>query len=284
MKKLLFLLYLSTIALFSQSQTIENVYYEIDGNLIHIFYDLNGLKYYQSADVSVQTNLFNGTLKHVRGDVGNIKSNGKHKITWDVFKETPSLKGNIVFEIQAVVLSDLPKRSWYCALNSGTFSEFGLSIGKINKHSMYASVRMNMNYLKINPSLSYTTHVIANENSGKHFSFDNETIYRRLSVIGGGNFQLHWNAHLYAGLGVGHYQGLWHYHELDNANQIMNSDYVTINNYNFRGIDTEIGIRVQLFKKVLLSAGINTLINQNHIAPSLITEYVFGLGWVFNNN
>ncbi|MFC2111789.1 hypothetical protein ACFLTA_00830 [Bacteroidota bacterium] len=95
----------------SYSQRIENVYPEIAGDKIHIYYNLIGI----TADQSVIVKVFMSTdggktygepLESVVGDVGVVNGPGKGKcIIWDVFEDVDELVSvNVKFKINADLL------------------------------------------------------------------------------------------------------------------------------------------------------------------------------------
>jgi hypothetical protein len=93
------------------TQKIENVHPEIEGEKIHIYYDLIGL----SADQSVIVKVFISTdggknygepLKSVTGDVGVVVGPGKNRcIIWNVLEEVDELVSlNVKFKVTADLL------------------------------------------------------------------------------------------------------------------------------------------------------------------------------------
>ena len=90
------------------SQRIDNVHPEIEGEKIHIYYDLTGI----AADRSVNVKVFMSTdggktygepLRSVSGDVGVVVGPGKNRcIIWDVFKDVDELVSvNVKFKVKA---------------------------------------------------------------------------------------------------------------------------------------------------------------------------------------
>ena len=95
----------------SYTQRIDNVHPEIEGEKIHIYYNLIGI----AADQSVIVKVFMSTdggktygepLKSVVGDVGVVVGPGKDKcIIWNVFEEVDELVSlNVKFKINADLL------------------------------------------------------------------------------------------------------------------------------------------------------------------------------------
>ena len=90
------------------AQKIENVHPEIEGEKIHIYYDLIGIKTDQSAIVKVFMSTDGGEtygepLRSVTGDVGLVAGPGRDKcIVWDVFEDVDELVSvNVKFKVNA---------------------------------------------------------------------------------------------------------------------------------------------------------------------------------------
>jgi len=90
------------------AQRIENVHPEIEGEKIHIYYDLIGI----AADQSVIVKAFMSTdggktygepLKSVVGDVGLVVGPGENRcIIWDVFEDVDEMVSvNVKFKVKA---------------------------------------------------------------------------------------------------------------------------------------------------------------------------------------
>jgi len=93
------------------TQRIENVHPEIEGDKIHIFYNLIGIKADQSVIVKVFMSTDGGKtygepLKSVSGDVGLVLGPGQDKcIIWDVFEDVDELVSvNVKFKVSADLL------------------------------------------------------------------------------------------------------------------------------------------------------------------------------------
>lgn len=89
----------------AQAQVVTNVDWELnDDQKILITYDLNQQQNFIYFDVSVNIELNNRpfTPRALSGDVGTYIKVGKGKtIVWDVFQDTPELKGELVVEVLA---------------------------------------------------------------------------------------------------------------------------------------------------------------------------------------
>jgi hypothetical protein len=102
---------LTIISIGCFSQRIENVHPEIEGEKIHIYYDLVGIAADQSVIIKAFMSIDGGKtygdpLKSVSGDVGVIAGPGENRcIVWDVFEEVDELVSvNVKFKVQADLL------------------------------------------------------------------------------------------------------------------------------------------------------------------------------------
>ncbi len=90
------------------AQRIENVHPEIEGEKIHIYYDLVGIPAGRSVLVEIFMSTDGGKaygepLKSVTGDVGVVVGPGRNRcIIWDVFEEVDELVSlNVKFKVKA---------------------------------------------------------------------------------------------------------------------------------------------------------------------------------------
>jgi hypothetical protein len=105
MKSFICAILLITASSLAQAQVVTNVDWELDNDQkIRITYDLNQQQNFLYFDVSVNVELNNRpfTPRALSGDVGTYIKIGKGKtIIWDVFQDTPELKGELVVEVLA---------------------------------------------------------------------------------------------------------------------------------------------------------------------------------------
>jgi len=282
MKKIYsFLLFTHIVFVTVIAQEIRRVDFQrTDNDKIIITYELINLLFYHSLDIDLYYSIDGGTvhgpLKYVSGDVGkNIKGEGIKQIVWDVFKETHELEGVIVFYVEGHITTLNRDRKLYLSYYGGSFSNIGISIGKINQSSFYFSAKMNDMFINSN---TMRNHEFSDyrEASNSIFEFDNNSFYRRISLSTGFNFQLNLNLHLFIGFGAGSYDGLWKYNEYNSNDDLVNKGHVLIEDYRFRGFEAEIGLRYLIANRLLLTGGLNALLNFNPLS-----EIVFGVGWVF---
>jgi len=134
------------------AQKIENVHPEIEGEKIHIYYDLTGIEADQSVNVKVYMSTDGGktygeSLRSISGDVGVIVGPGKNRCAiWDVFEEVDELVSvNVKFKVKADLLqfeqsSQVSKRNFKIGLNTNLGSKSTLeyrSYGFNLKGAMY---------------------------------------------------------------------------------------------------------------------------------------------------
>ena len=119
MKKLLLLVLLAPLALFSQK--IENQKAFAQGEKIIITYDISGLagdKY--DIALYASANNFSSPLQRVTGDVGNGQAEGNGKrIEWDAKAELGNYKGELSFEVRAEVIAALAMKNQIASAKRG---------------------------------------------------------------------------------------------------------------------------------------------------------------------
>lgn len=92
---------------FSYAQAIKNVRAEVKGDIIQVYYDLEGTLEGQLYQVSLYSshNDMVRPVSYVEGDAGeNIKPGASKKIEWLARKELSHFKGEITFEVQATLV------------------------------------------------------------------------------------------------------------------------------------------------------------------------------------
>ncbi len=107
MKRFFLTLVLATQMILVNSQTVQTVTSQQDGNKIKINYQLTNLAPNQSTKInlyySVNNGTFSGPLQKVSGDVGDfISGNGNKTIVWDVLGEIGNLEGNTTFKVEVI--------------------------------------------------------------------------------------------------------------------------------------------------------------------------------------
>ncbi len=120
MRNLVFLLFLVPLLTFSQK--IENTKAELSGEKIIITYDLTlgepGDRY--SVSLFASHNNFNSPLRKVTGDIGpNVLSGNGKRIEWESKAEVGNYKGQLTFEIEAIVIAPLALRTQLLSAKRG---------------------------------------------------------------------------------------------------------------------------------------------------------------------
>lgn len=107
-QKLIFLVLFTFSLADGSAQKIENVYPDIAGEKIHIYYDLLDIEAFESVNVKVFMSTDGGktygeSLVSVTGDVGLVTGPGEGKcIIWDVFRDIDELVSvNVKFKVRA---------------------------------------------------------------------------------------------------------------------------------------------------------------------------------------
>lgn len=106
--KTIFLFLLISVPGTGTAQRIENVRTEVEGEEIHIYYDLLGVEANSSVIVKVYLSTDGGDtygkpLRSVSGDIGIVTGAGKDRcIVWDVFRDVDELVSvNVKFKVRA---------------------------------------------------------------------------------------------------------------------------------------------------------------------------------------
>ena len=90
-----------------QAQKIENIRAAKEGDMVAIYYDLQGKTESDVFGVQIfcSFNNYSEPLKFITGDVGNRVSAGTgKKAVWDYTKELGSYKGEVIFEVRATMV------------------------------------------------------------------------------------------------------------------------------------------------------------------------------------
>jgi hypothetical protein len=216
---------------------------------------------------------FMGPLKAVAGDVGEISPDGVKKITWNIFDEYEILDGNIMFKVGLETERiPLPKKTLLLYSASET-APFGLMIISLKRFGWYTSLRTNGNFgTKV--EYSCNDEGLTNYSGDGYYIFDEQVKRSRYSFHLGSAFRASKNTIIYAGLGYGSRQVLWHVSEYSyETDKIRGEFYVDNENYLHNGIEAEGGININL-NKFSLGLGINS------IAPGQL-ELFGSIGLVF---
>jgi uncharacterized protein (TIGR02145 family) len=102
MKHIMIILLLH-VGILTTAQQVTNIHFEQDGQMINIYYDLNGVGTYEIKVFCSQDGgaTWGEPLKHVSGDVGESQKAGKaKKIIWNVLSERESVQGEIVIKVE----------------------------------------------------------------------------------------------------------------------------------------------------------------------------------------
>ena len=235
------------IAITVKSQSVSNIEPLQTGNKITIKYKITGAKFNQTFNVSFFVsndggNTFQGPLKSVSGDIGEVLSGGNKEIVWDVFKDEINIEGNLVFDVRIKINEEKIKKKFFVALSGNTTAPIGFSIGQIGKTGWYLTARLNSNIL-LSPKYECDDEKLTNYTGESYYSFDGESKIIRYSLTGGLTFQAGKNVYFFAGGGYGTKDLLWHINEYDyNDDSKTGEDYAKNANYSYSGIEDELVI------------------------------------------
>lgn len=107
----------------SLAQKLENIKAEASGERILVSYDLVQGDASDSYTISLfaSHNNFRSPLARVRGDVGaGIKTGRGKRIEWEAKAEMGSFKGELTFEVEAVVVAPLTLKSTFGTIKRGS--------------------------------------------------------------------------------------------------------------------------------------------------------------------
>jgi hypothetical protein len=111
------------LCLTAQAQKISRLSHEVSGSKIIIAYDISEARPEQSFEVSLYCSAdnFQKPLQSVSGNgVGLVEGGGQKNVVWDVFSDRNELKGNISFEIRALVVAEQKKNTIIPAVENVT--------------------------------------------------------------------------------------------------------------------------------------------------------------------
>ncbi len=121
MRRLLFFMAAVAISTISAAQQVSNVHAELSGSNVKITYDLLSDSPSSLFEVNLYSSVdnFSAPLKLVTGDVGkSIKPGKGHTILWKIQEELGTYKGEITWEVRALLLGD-----YYTITNPTSYSK-----------------------------------------------------------------------------------------------------------------------------------------------------------------
>ena len=146
MMKNYFLIFFLLVFTFSgYSQVIENVDYNLVGNSINIFYDINDYTIGEKYEIEVRFVNNEGQVVIPRtlwGDFGIVTGGKGKKIVWSVFQDTQGLTGN--YQAVVKISKKIYKRhTVFAYMNLPDVSLIGLKYAYVDKFGGYigASIR-----------------------------------------------------------------------------------------------------------------------------------------------
>lgn len=262
------------------SQTVNNVRPVVEEDKITVHYTIYKAKFYQSFNVSLYVSMdggktYQGKLKAVSGDVGENVTKGDKKIIWDVSKDVAALEGDVVFDVRAEVIEKERQKSLFLSYFGSYYSPIGLQFGQLGKTGWYISARANSKFAAKADYNTNNTGIIDYNGKG-YYVLDDKELQKSYTISAGLNFQLGWDFFLYAGVGYGQNQLLWHINEYAYPDdEFLGDTYAKHTEYSYAGFEIETGFIIRT-KKILISAGAANLAFKKDL-----TEFTFGLGYNF---
>lgn len=245
------------------AQRVVNIEPVRSGNNMVISYKITGARFNQKFDVSLYVSTdggetFLGPLKAVQGDVGEDIPSGEHKITWNVFKEVNSLKGDIVFDVKARVTDEKIPKEFMVSYLGSLDAPLGITVGQLGKMGWYASVKTGTNFNS--PQYTYGGEEWDPEFSDpQYYLFNDVEELRRLSITGGLTWQLGRNFFIFTGGGFGMKDHLWQMELYDyDTDSKTGEEYVKQPDYSYAGAELEAGFILRI-GSFLLEGGATTV-------------------------
>lgn len=269
MKKTLFFALLAILALtktYAQSLTLDIDNVRHDNTKVYIDYsikvDVNGVKLYISYDGGVT---FTGPLKHVSGDVGDMKS-GSRTIVWNFMEEFGNLWGdNIRFKV--TYEPSKFKNKFFITANAaiGFSSEFapsyGVTFGHYKRHGWFVSLMSNFNFDRYGTGLKCDNNGVVN---GTRPFYADETSFNRISVTGGALLRISKCCFIKLGAGVGVSQVNW---------RTTTGEWVKNKDLGATGVDVDAGLMFDINGFTLSFDVVSTNFKT--------AELKLGVGWAF---
>jgi len=264
MKNFLITLLFLTASLFVFSQKVTNIIAKVTGdNKIAIEYQLSGKKFNQSFNVSLFVSkddgkTFEGPMKEVSVDIGEVDKSGKHEIIWNFLDEMPITDEDLVFDVRAEVIETPIKRSWFVSYVGNTTTYLGLRIGMIGKVGWYAEGRFNVLAFETE-DYEYSDDRVQDYDQPGYYQFNSNNGYSALFAGAGITYQPGKNIFLYAGAGYGKENYLYEIDKYSYENDTKTGTaYVKDPDYSIEGVEVDLGL-IYRINKILLTGGATTI-------------------------
>ena len=245
------------------SQKVTNIKAQLTGNKINVSYNITGAKFNQEFNVSLYVSRDNGKswqgpLKQVEGDVGKGIKGGACIITWDMMKEMPMTREELVFDIRAEIISEEIKKSFFVEYVGNLITPIGVRAGILGKTGFYVEGRISPRF-STQGSYTYTGDLIDDYNQPGYYEFSGNTTYAAISALGGITFQPASNVFLYAGVGYGSQKYLAEVNEYSYDNNTKTGTNWAENTENsYSGIELGAGVILK-FGNIIVSGGATAL-------------------------
>ncbi|MGE4287537.1 MAG: hypothetical protein AB7E36_02520 [Salinivirgaceae bacterium] len=233
-------------------QEISSISTTTKGEQIIIDYTLSYARFYQTFNTSVYVSFdggssFQGPLKAISGDVGEVSKQGKHTIVWNPFEEYNALDGPIVFDVRSVITEKKRTRNFFVnyspnilLTNTNYQALYGIQLGQIGKTGWFLAARVS-NFSQA--AYKYDGETITPESETLTYKeFTGKINYPRYMITGGLTFQMNWNSFFYLGGGYGYTKVNWEFNEYEyTINTPINKEWAEITSYNTESIEAELG-------------------------------------------
>ena len=262
----------------TQSQEIKIINVEKRDRTFKIKYRILGtLRQTFNVNLKYKTD----SLADLRSVSGNVKGKtdglrkGVHSLQWTVDNASnDALEGVLIFGIEANMLNDEVKKSWFgmaqfsldspagLELTSDTPIGMGLMLGRLGGLDFYVSYKRGAEWEKVDDDLVFT------DNSWqppftppRYYRFNQERKIRRLSYTAGITGQVGAHSFIFAGAGYGEKDYLAGIDTFSFENdQLLTSEFVKLDDaeFSFTGVQAEAGF-IFKYDYFIASIGVSSL-------------------------
>jgi hypothetical protein len=278
MKHLSLFLFVTFYLSLLNAQEIKNIEASVTGDQITVKYEVRGLKFNESLNISLyyssdKGQTFTGPVTAVSGNIGKDIRNGNHQIIWDALKEVPFTKQDLVFDVRGELLEQKIEKSFFISYVGNTTTYLGLRVGSIGKIGWYIEGRMNLQGFE-KSSYDYENGLVKDYDKPGYYEFNGNNGYSALFAGGGVTYQAARDLFIFAGAGYGKENYLYEIDDFSNDNEAKTgTTFVKNPDYSNEGVEADAGI-IYRFGKLLLTGGAAT-INFNTI------NWTAGIGYSF---
>jgi opacity protein-like surface antigen len=160
----------------------------------------------------------------------------------------------------------------YFAYSGSVKAPLGFQIGRTNNdHGYYVGMRLSFKN-STNASYDCNNTSVLNYNESGYYIFDDKMQNQRFSFTVGYIRQMSSKINVYAGIGYGYSNLLWHIDQYQYPNNKYSDTWIKNTNYSTKGFESEIGIVTRISDLINLNTGFSFLNFKK-------MNWTFGLGF-----